>query len=53
MDSTLSSIMTQSFSQIKTDIVAGLVIVIPIALAILSIFLVWKYGLKMFRHTTK
>lgn len=45
--------LTTALNVIKTDIVSVLAIVAPIAIGILGIFLVWKYGMKFFKGLSK
>lgn len=47
------SSMGSAFEPIKGDIIAGLAAVAPYAIAVLGAFLVWKYGVKFFKHLSK
>jgi len=40
------------FNVIKADILSALLIVVPVALGILGMFLVWKLGIKWFKNFT-
>jgi len=40
-------------AQIKADALAGIGAVVPYALAIVGVFLVWKYGLAFFKKVAK
>ena len=45
--------LTTALGVIKTDVISVLAIVAPIAVAILGIFLVWKYGIKFFKGLSR
>ena len=45
--------MTSALDVIKTDIVSVLAIVAPIGIAILGMFLVWKFGIRFFKGLSK
>jgi len=45
--------LTTAITAVKTDIVAMMVIVAPVAIAIVGIFLVWKYAVRFFKSLSK
>ena len=45
--------LTTAIEAVKTDIVAMMVIVAPVAIAIVGIFLVWKYAIRFFKSLSK
>jgi len=45
--------LTTALTTVKTDIVAMMVIVAPIAIAIVGIFLVWRYAIRFFKSLSK
>ena len=45
--------MDTGMAQIKADALAGIGAVVPYALAIVGVFLVWKYGLAFFKKVAK
>ena len=45
--------LTTALTAVKTDIVAMMVIVAPIAIAIVGIFLVWRYAVRFFKSLSK
>lgn len=49
IDTALSTALTQ----IKTDVTSVIATVAPIAVSIMGIFLVWKYGLRFFKTISR
>lgn len=47
------SSMSTAFSSAKTDILSGLNTVAPYGIAIVVVFLVWKYGISFFKKLSK
>ncbi len=47
------SSLTTAIGLIKTDIVAMMVIVAPVAIAIVGIFLVWRYAVRFFKALSR
>ena len=45
--------MSTGISGIKDDIVAGIGAVSPYALAVVGLFLLWRYGMKFFKAVSK
>lgn len=45
--------MTTALATIKTDAIAALAAVAPVAIAIMGAFLVWKFGIKFFKGLAK
>ena len=45
--------MTTALTTIKTDVVAALEVIAPIAIAIVGLFLVWKFGIRFFKSLAK
>lgn len=45
--------LTTAITTVKTDITAMMVIVAPIAIAIVGIFLVWRYAIRFFKSLSK
>lgn len=45
--------MTTAMTTIKTDSLAALAAVAPIAILIMGAFLVWRYGIKFFKSLAK
>lgn len=45
--------MTTALTTVKTDAIAALAAVAPIAIGILGAFLVWKFGIKFFKGLAK
>jgi len=45
--------LTTAIGLVKDDIVAMMVIVAPVAIAIVGIFLVWKYAVRFFKSLSK
>ncbi len=45
--------LTTALTVIKTDMIACLEIVAPIAIAILGIFLVWRYAIRFFKGLSR
>lgn len=45
--------MTTALTAVKTDALAAISAVAPIALAIMGVFLVWKYGIRFFKSVSK
>lgn len=45
--------MDTGMAQIKADSLAGISAVVPYALAIVGVFLVWKYGMAFFKKVAK
>lgn len=49
----MSEAIVTALTSVKTDAVAALAAVAPIAIAIMGGFLVWKYGVKFFKGLAK
>ncbi|WP_131009560.1 hypothetical protein [Clostridioides difficile] len=49
----VSSSMTTALTTVKTDALAAISAVAPIALSIMGVFLVWKYGIRFFKSVSK
>ncbi len=45
--------LTTAIGLVKDDIVAMMVIVAPVAIAIVGIFLVWRYAVRFFKALSK
>lgn len=45
--------LTTALTTVKTDALAALAAVAPIAIAILGAFLVWKFGIRFFKGIAK
>ncbi len=45
--------LTAALDVIKTDIIGCLEVVAPIAIAILGIFLVWRYAIRFFKGLSR
>lgn len=45
--------ITSAITKIQTDVVAAITAVAPIAIAIMGIFLVWKYAIRFFKSISK
>ena len=45
--------LTTAMTAVKTDALAALTAVAPIAISILGAFLVWRYGIKFFKGLAK
>lgn len=45
--------MTEALTTVKTDVLAGLASVAPVAITIFGAFLVWKFGKKFFNSLAK
>lgn len=46
-------LLTTSLTTVKTDSLSALLVVAPIAVAILGAFLVWKFGIRFFKGLIK
>jgi hypothetical protein len=53
MDSALMTALTTGITGIKTDVISAVTVIAPIALAILGIMLVWKFGIRFFKNLSK
>lgn len=49
----VTSSMDSSFAGVKSDALSALATVAPYGIAIMSAFLVWKYGIKFFKGLSK
>lgn len=45
--------LTTALTTIKTDSLAALAVVAPIAIGIMGAYLVWRYGIKFFKGIAK
>lgn len=45
--------MTTALTTVKTDSLAALAAVAPLAIGIMGAFLVWKYGIRFFKGIAK
>lgn len=45
--------MTTALTTIKTDAIAALAAIAPVAIGIMGAFLIWKYGVKFFKGLAK
>jgi hypothetical protein len=52
-DDGTTTAMTTALTSVKTDSLAALAVVAPIAIAIMGAFLVWRYGIKFFKSLAK
>ena len=52
-ESSVSTTMTTAVTGVKTDFEATVTAIAPIAIGIVSVFMVWKLGMKFFRSITK
>ncbi|HFL3824528.1 TPA: hypothetical protein ACG3RV_003784 [Clostridioides difficile] len=52
-DDSVATSMTTALTAVKTDALSAISAVAPIALAIMGVFLVWKYGIRFFKSVSK
>ena len=53
VSSDISSVMQASMTAIKDDVVGAIMTVAPVAISIMGLFLVWKYGFRFFKGLSK
>lgn len=53
MENEMITAMTTALNAVKTDSLAALAAVAPIAIGIMGAFLVWRYGAKFFKSLAK
>lgn len=49
----VSSSITTALTAVKTDALATISAVAPIGIAIMGVFLVWRYGIRFFKSISK
>lgn len=49
----ISSSMSTAMGGVKTDTLSAIATVAPIAIGIMGVFLVWKYGIRFFKSISK
>jgi len=47
------SALTGALTTVKGDVVSAVTVIAPIAIVIMGIFLVWKYGIRFFKGLSK
>ncbi|TLE37811.1 hypothetical protein [Clostridioides difficile] len=52
-DDSVTTSMTTALTAVKTDALGAISAVAPIALGIMGVFLVWKYGIRFFKSVSK
>ncbi len=52
-DSEIETALSTALTGIKTDVTSVIATVAPIAVSIMGIFLVWKYGLRFFKTISR
>lgn len=52
-DDSVTTSITTSLTKVQTDALGAISAVAPIALSIMGVFLVWKYGVRFFKSVSK